>query len=178
MSVADFWANGTPPPKEPPADDVASYGALIAFERHVCTLLRAWLPLAPVVGQNRPETITYADAATIEATTQKALQGIGISIQVDLSQATKKSAMRNALMFQPFSFIVSILEHPVTNRSANGSKLPCKLVAEHIALCLEGTPLGNGQCDVVGIQHLTDKDNLQHSIVHVNTAYLIQLPGL
>jgi hypothetical protein len=178
MTAADFWANGAPPPREPPADDVGRYGSLVAFQRHVCTILRAWLPLAPVATQNRPETISYADAATIESNIQKALSGLGISIMVDLDQATKKSAMRNALMFQPFAFTVSIVEHPITNRSASGSKMPCKLVAEHVALCLEGTPLGNGQCDVTGIQHLTDKEGLQHSIVNVSTAYLIQLPGL
>jgi hypothetical protein len=178
MTAADFWANGAPPPREPPADDVGLYGSLVAFQRHVCTILRAWLPLAPVAAQNRPETITYADAATIEANIQKALSGLGISIMVDLEQATKKSAMRNALMLQPFGFTISIIEHPITNRSASGSKMPCKLVAEHVALCLEGTPLGNGQCDVQGIQYLTDKDGLQHSVVNVTTAYLIKLPGL
>jgi hypothetical protein len=178
MTIADFWVDAAPPAAQPTADDVATLGALVAFQAHVCTFLRSWNPLGAISAQSRPYAITYADHATVAANTAKSMQSIGISLLVDLTQATKKSAMRNACLFQPFGFQVSIVEHPILNRSANGTKLPCKLVAEQVALCLEGAALGNGQCDLKGIQFPTDDDGLQKALVSFETTYLIKLTGL
>ena len=178
MTIADFWVDGTPPAAQPTEDDVVTMGALVAFQAHVCTFLRSWNPLGAISAQSRPYAITYADHATIEANISKSMQAIGISLLVDLTQATKKSAMRNACLFQPFGFQISIIEHPIVNRTAQGTKLPCKLVAEQVALCLEGAALGNGQCDLKGIQFPTDDVGLQKALVSFETAYLIKLTGL
>jgi hypothetical protein len=110
MTIADFWVDGAPPAKQPSDDDVATLGALVAFQAHVCTFLRAWNPLGAISAQARPYAITYADHATIEANIAKSMQSIGISLLVDLTTATKKSAMRNACLFQPFGFQISIIE--------------------------------------------------------------------
>jgi len=178
MTIADFWVDGVPPAAQPSADDVATLGALVAFQAHVCTFLRSWNPLGAISAQARPYAITYADHATIEANIAKSMQSIGISLLVDLTTATKKSAMRNACCFQPFGFQVSIIESPTLNRSASGTRLPCKRVAEQVALCLEGTALGNGQCDLKGIQFPTDDIGLQKALVSFETALVITLPGL
>jgi hypothetical protein len=178
MTIADFWVDGVPPAKQPTDDAIATLGALVAFQAHVCTFLRSWTPLGAIPAQSRPYAITYADHATIEANIAKSMQSIGISLLVDLTTATKKSAMRNACCFQPFGFQISIIESPTLNRSANGTKLPCKHVAEQVALCLEGAALGNGQCDLKGLQFPTDDIGLQKAVVSFETALVVTLPGL
>jgi hypothetical protein len=170
MTIADYWVDGAPPAAQPTEQEVATLGALVAFQAHACEFLRKWNPLGAIAAQSRPYAITYADHATIEANIAKSMQSIGISLLVDLDQATKKSAMRNACLFQPFGFFVSIIENPILNRSASGTKLPCKRVAEQVALCLEGTSLGNGSCDLKGIQWLTDDAGLQKARVSFETA--------
>lgn len=178
MKIADYWQDGAPPAATPTDDEIATLGNLVAFQAHVCKFLRCWLPLSAISAQSRPYAITYADHATVETNIAKSMQSIGISLLVDLDTASKKSAMRNACVLQPFGFFVSIIENPILNRSASGTQLPCKLVAEHIALCLEGAALANGQADLTGIQYITDDAGLQKARVSFNTALILTLPGL
>ncbi len=176
----DLWLNGAPPPAVPDADEVRQHGAFVAFERHVCRWLREWLPLAPLVNQDREYTITYADAATIEQQVADALQAVGISLVVDLETAVKKSSAKQALVFNPFNFLITVSEAPTANRDteAGGSGLTCKRCADLIALALEGMPIGNGCASLKGIAFPSQGDGEQNAVITFSTQLVTNLDSL
>lgn len=173
IDLSKCWINGAPPPKDPDAADVNEHGSLIAFQIHVCRFLREWLPLAPVYAQKKPGVLSYADKQTVADEVNKALQTIGISMVVGLDTGTVKSAMKNAIVFSPFSFVVNIAESPLTNRGTNGSRITASRCAEHVLLCLAGASLGGGVCEIKGFEVDGVQGKLQTAKVTVSTSYTI-----
>ena len=178
--IKDLWLNEAPPSSTPTDEEVAEYGAFIAFERLVCKWLNEWLPLGPIVNQDRASVITYADAETIESQITDALIGIGLSIVVDLETAVKESAMKQAFSFNPFNFMITIQENPTTNRevAAGGSGITAKRAADLIALAFEGQSIGNGCASCKGISFPSAGDGNQNAVLVFSTTYVTTLGSL
>lgn len=177
IDLSKCWLTGAPPPKDPSAEDIETYGSLVAFQIHVCRFLREWLPLAPVFSQDKPGVLSYADKKTVEAEVNAALKSIGISLVVGLDSGTRNASLRNAITFNPFTFVINIAESPTTNRGANGSKMTASRCAEHVMLCLAGATLGNGSCDVKGFITGGEEGVYQTARVTLSTAYTIIPPA-
>lgn len=177
---ADLWLNGAVPAATPTDDEVKLYGAFVAFERLVCQWLREWLPLAPLIAQERDYTVTYADAETIEQQVSDALQAVGISLVVDLESAVKKSACKQALVFNPFNFIITVSEAPTSNRdtAAGGSGLTSKRCADLITLAFEGQQIGNGCASLKGVAFPDVGDGKQNAVVTFSTQLVVNLDHL
>lgn len=177
LDLSKIWTTGAPPPAAPDASDVLVYGSLVAFQIHVCLFLRGFLPLAPVAAQAKPGAITYADKKTVVSDVEKALQSIGLSMVVGLDSGTRSSAMRHAVTFDPFSFVINIAESPVTNRGASGTGITASRCAELAMLCLSGASLGNGCCSVKSFTVGSEQGSLQTAEVSFSTAYAIIPPA-
>ena len=177
IDLAKLWASGAPPAAMPADALILEHGSLVAFQIHVVNFLSAFLPLAPVVGQDRPYAITYADAKTVAADTVKALRNIGLSLVVGLESGTRKTSLLHAVAFDPFTFVVNIAESPVTNRGASGSGVTAARCAELVMLCLGGSRLGNGSCAVSAFQVGGEEGALQTAEVTFATAYTITPPA-
>lgn len=181
INPADLWLNGAPPPPQPTVEEIKEFGAFVAFERLVCRWLNEWQPLAPIVNQeNRPNIITYADAATIESQVTDALIGVGLSIVVDLETAVKKSAMKQAFSFNPFNFMITVQEAPATNRdvAGGGSGITAKRAADLIAHAFEGMPIGNGCASLQGISFPAVGSDQQNAVLVFSTAYVTTLASI
>jgi hypothetical protein len=173
IDLTKCWLNAAPPPAAPDAADIEEHGSLIAFQIHVVRFLTEWLPLAPVVSQAKPGAITYADKKTVATDVTKALQSIGLSMVVGLDSGTRNSAMRHAVTFNPFSFVINIAESPITNRGSKGTGITASRCAEHVMLCLSGATLGNGSCDVKAFSTGGEEGILQTAQLTFSTAYAI-----
>lgn len=177
IDLAKLWASGAPPAAMPADALIEEHGSLVAFQIHAVAWLSAFLPLAPLVGQSRPHTITYADAKTVAADTVKALRNVGLSLVVGLESGTRKSALRHAVALDPFTFVVNIAESPVTNRGASGSGITASRCAELVILALSGARLGNGVCALTAFQVGGEEGALQTAEVTFATAYTITPPA-
>lgn len=177
LDLSKIWTTGAPPPAAPDATDIETHGSLIAFQIHVVRFLSEFIPLAPVINQQRPGACTYADKNTIISDVTKALQSIGISMVVGLDSGTRNASTRNAVSFDPFSFIVNIAESPVTNRGKTGTGITATRCAELVMLCLSGASLGNGCCAVKSFSAGGEQGALQTSEVTFSTAYIIAPPA-
>lgn len=176
-----LWKNSTVPDARPSIAWLREHGSLVAFERMVAELwLPNWLPLAPVFAQDRPNICTYADHGTVDQIATDALQSVGMYIVVDLEQAIKKSAVKQALVFNPFTFLITITEVPVQNRDAasGGTGMSCKQVADAVALAFEGLPIGNGCASLKGITFPSLGDDRQNAVVTLSTSYTVNLDHL
>ena len=60
IDLTKCWINGAPPQAAPLQTDISEHGSLIAFQLHAVRFLESWLPLAPIIAQNK-KAITYAD---------------------------------------------------------------------------------------------------------------------
>ncbi len=176
LDLSKCWISGAPPDPAPDAAEAAEHGALVAFQLHVVRWLNAWLPLAPVAAQAKPGAITYADKRSVVSEVENSLRSVGISLVVGLDRGTRKSAMRNAVLFDPFVFSVSIAENPLTNRSSRGSGLTASQAAELVMLCFSGGRLGSGSCEVIAFSTGGEEGSLQTADVTLQTAYLITPP--
>jgi hypothetical protein len=177
VDLSKCWLAGAQPDALPTAEEVSEHGALVAFQMRVVAFLSAWLPLAPVCGQSRPYAVTYADKKTVAAEVTKALKSLGISLVVGLDSGTRSSASLYSVAFDPFSFVVSIAESPVTNRGPSGSGITASRCAELVMLCLSGVRLGNGACAVKSFQVGGEEGALQTAEVTFQTAYVISPPA-
>ncbi len=176
-----LWKNGVAPDPRPSLEWLRESGALVAFERMVAELwLPNWLPLAPVFAQGRENICTFADAGSIEQITTDALDRVGMYLVVDLEQAVKKSSVRQAFVFNPFIFMVTITEVPVQNRdaAAGGTGMSCKRVADAVALAFEGMPIGNGTASLKGITFPSLGDDRQNAVVTFQTSFTVNLEHL
>lgn len=177
IDLSKCWTTGAPPAAAPDAADIEVHGSLIAFQIHVVRFLTEWLPLAPVVSQAKPGAITYADKKTVASDVAAALRSIGISMVVGLDSGVRNAAFRNAVAFDPFSFVVNIAESPVTNRSASGTNITASRCAELVMLCLSGASLGNGCCAVKSFTTGGEQGAFQTAEVTFSTAYAIIPPA-
>lgn len=177
LDLTKCWIAGAPPDAQPSAEDIAALGALVAFQAHVCTFLRAWLPLAHVVAQAKPGAISYADKKTVAAEVERSLRSIGLSIVVGLDAGTRNTAALHAVAFDPFTFSVSIAESPVTNRGASGTGISASRCAELVMLCLSGVRLGNGISAVKSFAVGGEEGTLQTAEITFQTAYTISPPA-
>lgn len=177
LDLAKLWLNAAPPPAAPDAGDIEEHGSLIAFQIHVVRFLTEWLPLAPVVSQAKPGSITYADKKTVASETDNALKSIGISLVVGLESGIRTASLKNAVAFDPFTFVVNIAESPITNRGSKGTGITASRCAEHIMLCLSGASLGNGCCAVKSYSTGGELGALQTAEVSFSTAYAIIPPA-
>lgn len=176
IDLTKCWLNGAPPSASPLADDINEHGSLIAFQIHACRFLTEWLPLAPLYAQKRIGVLSYADKKTVAAEVNHALRRIGLSMVVGLDAGTIKSAMRGAVCFSPFSFVVNIAESPITNRGASGCKITASRCAENVMLCFAGAQLGNGVCEIKGFEVGGEEGKLQTAQVTVSTSFTIIPP--
>ena len=177
LDLAKLWLNAAPPPKSPDATDIETYGSLIAFQILVCRWLTEFLPLAPIISQKRPGACTYADKHTVASDVSAALKGIGISMVVGLDSGTRNASTRNAVSFDPFSFVVNIAEAPLTNRGKTGTGITATRCAELVMLCQSGASLGNGCCAVKSFTAGGEQGALQTAEVTFSTAYIIAPPA-
>lgn len=180
MTPNDLWLNGSAPAPLPSLADVKEYGAFVSFERHVCQWLREWKPLAALVAQQRDYVITYADHATIEQQVADALASVGMYLVVDLESAGKKSSMKQAFVFNPFNFMVTVSESPISNRdtASGGTGLTCKRCADLVALAFEGMNIGNGCASLKGVTFPSVGDGMQNAVVTFSTQLVVNLDHL
>ncbi len=177
IDLSKCWTTGAQPPAAPDSADIETHGSLVAFQIHVVRFLTEWLPLAPVTGQDKPGACTYADKKTVASEVEKALKSIGVSMVVGLDSGTRNASLRNAVTFDPFTFVVNIAESPVTNRSAAGTGVTATRCAELAMLCLSGASLGNGCCSVKSFAVGGEQGSLQTAEVTFSTAYAIIPPA-
>ena len=176
IDLTKCWINGAPPQAAPLQTDIAEHGSLIAFQLHAVRFLEDWLPLAPIIAQNK-KAITYADKKTVAADVETTLRSIGISLIVGLDSGIRNAAMRNAVSFDPFTFVVNIAESPITNRGPRGTGITASLCAELVMLCFAGASIGNGGCSVKAFQTGGEEGTLQTAEVTLSTAFIITPPA-
>ena len=176
IDLSKCWTTGSPPQPAPYAEDIATHGALIAFQMHVVRFINAWLPLAPVGNQTK-NAITYADKKTVISDVTNSLRSIGISLVIGLDSGIRNSAMRNAVSFDPFTFSVRIAESPVTNRGPRGTGITATHCAELVMLCFAGASLGSGCCSVKSFATGGEEGTLQTADVTFATSYIITPPA-
>lgn len=177
IDLTKCWTTGAPPQAMPLEEDITKYGSLIAFQKHAIRFIEQWLPLAPIVNQDRANVITYADKKTVVSDVSKTLQTIGLSMVVGLESAKKTSALIHAITFDPFTFAVNIAENPITNRGSRGSGMTASAVAENVMMCFAGTLLGNKSCSIVSFVTGGEEGTLQTAEVKISTAYTIMPPA-
>lgn len=178
---ATLWKNAAVPAARPSLEWLREHGSLVAFERMVAELwLPNWLPLAPLFAQDRENVCTYADAGSVEQITTDALERVGIYLVVDLEQAVKKSSSKQAFVYNPFTFLVTITEVPIQNRetAAGGTGMSCKQVADAVALAFEGMQIGNGTASLKGLTFPSLGDDRQNAVVTFQTSLVVNLEHL
>jgi hypothetical protein len=180
MTPHDLWLNGAPPPALPSLAELIEYGDLVAFERVVCQWLTEWKPLAALFAQDRPNIVTYADHATLDDVVNAALSAVGMYIVADLENAVKKSSMKQAFVFNPFNFMVTVTENPLLNRdtASGGTGMTCKRCASLIAKAFEGMTIGNGCASLKGITFPSVGDGQQNAVVTFSTQLVVTLDDL
>jgi len=177
VNTARLWRGGAAPTRELAASDIAEAGHLVALQRKVAAVLRAFTPLAPIQMQNLPGAITYEDAATIRRDVERSLATAGISLVVGIRSGARRSDAPHACHLAPVTFTVSIGEGTAANRSARGSGITCTRAAELVILALSGLPLANGVCAFAGFTSFgTDEDGLQTAVLAFETDITLSLP--
>ena len=170
------WREGTQPDPLPTDEELAAHGALIGFQLVAVRFLNAWLPLDPIVKQRKPGAITYADKKTIFSEVNETLRAIGLSMIVGLDSGIRNSATLHSIKLDPFRFVISIAENPITNRSARGTNITASRAAELAMLCFSGARIGNGVASVTAFQTDGEEGALQTAEVTLQPSYLIPTP--
>lgn len=171
------WTTGAPPQPAPYDDDIAEHGSLLAFQIHVCRILAAWLPLAPIANQRRAGAITYADKKTVLSDVVTSLRSIGVSMVITLESGKRNSSLLHSVTFDPITYGVRIAEAPKTNRGPTGTNMSATAVAEQVMLCLSGLRLANGLSKLDSFIMGGEEGDLQTAELTFSTAYAITPPA-
>ena len=162
------WVNNKPPSGILDAADIAKFGPVAAAQIRLAAILGCWGALQPIASR-----VTWQDRGTLDADVDDAMKLIGISVMIIAKGGMPKSAMQNAVIWNPCRFILSILEDPKVNRSEGGSGLTATFVAAEICKALAGQRLAQGQCALGDVVLLEDNTGAQHILVNVSTALLL-----